>query len=47
MHHMDADKAYREKDWWELVKNAISYIEQILDPTSHETAAIRALNSHL
>ncbi len=38
MHHMDADKAYRERAIRELHKNATSYIEQILEATSQETA---------
>ena len=42
MHHMDADKAYREKARQELHKNAVSYVEQILEAASHETAAIRS-----
>ena len=40
MHHMDADKEYREKAWQQLYRNATSYIEQILDDTdciSHST----------
>ena len=36
MHNVDADKTYREKAWWELHKNAMSYIEQILEATTHE-----------
>ena len=37
MHHMDADKTYREKAKRELLKNATSHIEQVLEPTPHET----------
>ena len=33
MHHMEAEKAHREKAWWQLHKNATSYIEQILEAT--------------
>ena len=40
MHHMDADKTHGEKATWKLQKNATSYIEQILEATSHETAAV-------
>ena len=40
MHHMDNDQEYREKSWRELHKNATSYIEQILEATSHGTAAV-------
>ena len=36
MHLMDVDKAFREKAWRQLHKNAPSYIEQILDVTSHK-----------
>ena len=31
MHHMDGNKMHREKAWWELHKNAMSYFEQILE----------------
>ena len=47
MHHMDADWAYREKAKWELHKNVTSYNEQILEATSHKTAAVRPPTSHL
>ena len=47
MHHMDADKAYREKARWELHKNATSYIEQNLEATSHKTAPVRSSTSYL
>ena len=46
MHHMDANKAYREKAWGQLHKNATSYIEQILEATSHKTAAVQSPTSH-
>ena len=43
-HHMGADEAYRKKKAWrELHKNVTSFIEQILEATSHKTAA----TSHL
>ena len=47
MHHMDADKAYREKARRELYKNATNYIEQILEATSHKTAAVWLPTSYL
>ena len=31
MHHIDADKAYKEKAKRKLLKNVTSYIEQILE----------------
>ena len=37
---MDADKAYREKSRLDLHKNTTSNIEQILEATFHETAAV-------
>ena len=46
-YYMDADKAYREKAKWELRKNATSYIEQILEVTSHETADLWPPTSYL
>ena len=46
MHHMDAGLAHREKARWELHKNAMCYIEQILEATSHKTAAVRPPTSH-
>ena len=42
-HYMDADKTHREKARRELHKNAMSYIEQILEATPHEKNSI----SHL
>ena len=47
MHHMDADWAYREKAGQELLKNATSYIEQILEATPHKTPAVQPPTSHL
>ena len=47
MYHMDANKTYWEKARWELHKNALSYLEQIQEATSHETSAVRPLTSHL
>ena len=47
MHHMDADKTYREKAGQQLHKNATSYIEQVLEATCHKTATIRPPTSHL
>ena len=44
---MDADKAYRESARREFHKNATSYIEQILEATSHKKAAVRPPTSHL
>ena len=40
MHHMDADKTYWEKARQEVHKNAMSYIEQILEATSLETTVV-------
>ena len=47
MHHMDVNKAYREKAGRELHKNATSYFEQILEATPYETAAVRSPTTHL
>ena len=47
MHHVDADSMYREKTRRGLYKNATSYIGQVLEATSHKTAAVRPLTSHL
>ena len=46
MHHMDADKAYKEKTKQELHKNATSCIEQILEAKSHKTIAVQPPASH-
>ena len=46
MHHTAANKK-REKARWELHKNAISYLEQILEATLHETRAVQPHTSHL
>ena len=47
MHHMDANKAYTEKARQELHKNVVSYIEQILEETSHKTATVWLPTSYL
>ena len=47
MHHVDADKTYREKARLDLYKNTTIYIEQILEATPHETTVVRSLTSHL
>ena len=47
IHHMDGNKMYREKSWWELNKNASSYIEQILEATLHEEIAVQPFTSYL
>ena len=44
---MDADLAYRKKFRREFLKNAMSYIEQILEATYPKTRAVRTLTSHL
>ena len=47
MHLLDADEAYKEKAWQQLHKDAKSYIKQILEATSHKTAAVRPPLTHL
>ena len=47
MQHMDADKAYWKKARQELHKYTKTYIRQILEATSHETAAVRPLTSYI
>ena len=47
MHHLDADKAYREKAWGQLYNNVTSYIKQILKATSRKAAAVRVPTTHL
>ena len=44
MHHINANLVYWEKAWQQLHKNPTSCIEQILEPTSHKTAASRKLS---
>ena len=46
MHLMAANKTYREKSRQELHKNAMGYIEQILEATSNETTAVWPLAFH-
>ena len=40
MHHIGADKTYREKARRELHKNATSHIEQILEAAPQETTVV-------
>ena len=46
MHHMGTDYMYREKARLEVHKNATSYIEHILEATSHKTAIVQPPTSH-
>ena len=48
IHHMDTNKMHREKAIWELHKNAAHRLEQIVEATSHQTAAsyLTCLLSH-
>ena len=47
MHHLDTDYGYIEKAWCQLHIDATSYIVQILEVTSHKTAAVRQPITHL
>ena len=47
MHHMDTDKAYREKTRREFHKNAPSNIEQIQQVTTHQEEAVQPPTSCL
>ena len=44
---MDADKTSRKKAKWKLHKDATSYIELILEATSHKAAAVQPPTTHL
>ena len=46
MHHMDTNKMYGEKAWWQLYKNAASCFEQVLEATLHKTTAARPPTTH-
>ena len=46
MHHFDADYVYGEKAWWQLHKDATSYIKQILEATSGKTTAVWPPTTH-
>ena len=37
---------YGEKAWWQLHKNAVSNIEQVLEATPHKAAAVRSLTTY-
>ena len=45
--NVDADQAYGEKAWRQLLKNAASYIEQVLEAASHKAAAVRPPTTHI
>ena len=47
MRQMDANKTNRKKARYELHKNAMSYLEQILKATPYETTAVQPLTSYL
>ena len=44
---MDANKTHREKATWELHKNSMSLLEQILEATHHKITVVWPLTSHL
>ena len=44
---MDANKAHGEEAMWEQHKNAMCWLEQILEVTSHKTAVVQLLTSYL
>ena len=44
---MDDDLAFGEKPWQQLLKNARSCIEQILEATTQKTAAVQPASTHL
>ena len=46
MHYMDANLTDGEKAWWQLHKNAVSNIEQVLEVTPHKAAAIQPPTTH-
>ena len=46
MHYMDANKTFGEKAWWQLHKNAVSDIEQVLETAPHKAAAERPPTTH-
>ena len=41
MHHMNANKTDGEKAWRQLLKNAASCIERVLEAKHYKTAAVR------
>ena len=41
MHYMDANKTAGEEAKWQLHKNAVSNLEQVLAATPHKTPTIR------
>ena len=47
MQRMNADWTHREKDWWELQKNAMWYFEQILEAMPYKKAAVWPLTFDL
>ena len=44
---MDTNKMHRENARWEIHKNAMNSLEEILDATLHKTTALWSLTSHL
>ena len=46
MHYIDANKMYGEKALRQLHRNAASNIVQILEATTHQTAAVRLTTTH-
>ena len=44
---MDANKTHREKTRWELDKNAVRYLQQLLEVTPNKIAAVQPPTSNL
>ena len=37
---------YGEKAWWQLHKNVVSNIDQVLEAAPHKAAAVKPLTTH-
>ena len=46
MHYMDANLTYGEKAWRQLLKNAASNIEQVLEAAPHKAVAVGPPTTH-
>ena len=46
MHYLDTNKVAGEKARWQLHKNAVSNIKQVLEATPHKAPTVRPPISH-
>ena len=47
LYKRDINETIEEKAWWDLLIDAVSGFQEIVEPVSDQTAVVRQLTSHL